>query len=293
VLLRMRQLGTLGNEPASLAAFNHAILYVPKYQMFLDGTADFHGAREVPGADRDANALIVEPGGKSEFLTTPEAKPEDNATREQMEIALKADGSARLVGQSTVGGEGAAEYRREFQAVATRKSTFEQRWGRSFPGVSAVKVEFGDLTQLERDVTVNYELQIPRYSEVLATGIRFFPFGNPRTFTETYAPLEERQFDLVLPSPGMIHSVYKYSFPNGFAPTGVPTDVSEVTPFGRYTLSHRVDNGTLYFELEVALTVSRVSVKDYPAFRAFVGRMDQAFSRKVVATGSTGPTAAR
>jgi hypothetical protein len=152
------------------------------------------------------------------------------------------------------------------------------------------------LTQLERDVTVNYELQIPRYSEVLATGIRFFPFGNPRTFTETYAPLAERQFDLVLPSPGMIHSVYKYSFPNGFTPTGVPTDVSEVTPFGRYTLSHRVQDGTLYFELEVALTVSRVSVKDYPAFRAFVGRMDQAFSRKVVATGPTGlsgPTAGR
>ncbi len=43
VLLRMRTLGSLVEEPASLAAFNHAIVYIPKYEMFLDGTAEFHG----------------------------------------------------------------------------------------------------------------------------------------------------------------------------------------------------------------------------------------------------------
>jgi tetratricopeptide (TPR) repeat protein/transglutaminase-like putative cysteine protease len=280
VLLRMRQLGALGEEPASLAAFNHAILYVPKYQLYLDGTAEFHGARELPSVDRDANALIVEPGGDSRFVTTPEASPDDNKTQETLDVALKADGSARIVAKSTVTGEAASEYRREFQAAATRKSSFEQRWGHSFPGLSVEKLNFNDLTRLEQDVTVAYELQVPRFAEVLPASLHFFPYGTGRSFAQTYAPLVERKFDLVLPGPGVLRSVYRYALPAGFTPGELPADVTEQTAFGRYTLSHRVEGNTLVFESDVAISATRITVKDYPAFRAFVSRLDQAFSRK-------------
>ena len=74
VLLRMRNLGALGEEPASLAAFNHAIVVRAPLDLFLDGTAEFHGAHELPSADRVANVLVVEPDGGSRFLITPEAK---------------------------------------------------------------------------------------------------------------------------------------------------------------------------------------------------------------------------
>src|SRR5467141_3297787 len=43
VLLRTKRLGGIGTAPGSLAVLNHAILYVPKYQLYLDGTAEFHG----------------------------------------------------------------------------------------------------------------------------------------------------------------------------------------------------------------------------------------------------------
>ncbi len=48
VLLRMKRLGNLPEEPASLAIFNHAILYLPQYDLFLDGTAEFHGSKSCP-----------------------------------------------------------------------------------------------------------------------------------------------------------------------------------------------------------------------------------------------------
>ncbi|HEY1333364.1 MAG TPA: DUF3857 domain-containing protein, partial [Myxococcaceae bacterium] len=54
VLLRMRQLGSVPPEPASLAVFNHAIIYVPALDWYLDGTAEFHGATELPISDRRA-----------------------------------------------------------------------------------------------------------------------------------------------------------------------------------------------------------------------------------------------
>jgi tetratricopeptide (TPR) repeat protein len=69
VLLRMRRLGRVGQEPASLAVFNHAIAYVPKHDLYLDGTAEDHGSRELPGEDRGASVLIVEPEGKSRSTT--------------------------------------------------------------------------------------------------------------------------------------------------------------------------------------------------------------------------------
>ena len=62
VLARTRHGGDLDPEPASLAPFDHAIVYVPRYDLFLDGTAEFSGADELPAQDQDIPVLIVSEG---------------------------------------------------------------------------------------------------------------------------------------------------------------------------------------------------------------------------------------
>ena len=62
VLARTRRGGDLDAEPASLAPFDHAIAYVPKYDLFLDGTAEFSGADELPAQDQDIPVLVVRGG---------------------------------------------------------------------------------------------------------------------------------------------------------------------------------------------------------------------------------------
>ena len=62
VLARTRRGGDLDPEPASLAPFDHAIVYVPRYDLFLDGTAEFSGADELPAQDQDIPVLIVSRG---------------------------------------------------------------------------------------------------------------------------------------------------------------------------------------------------------------------------------------
>src|SRR5260370_16482368 len=74
----MKRLGGIEDVPASLAVFNHAILYVPKYKLFLDGTAEFHGSAELPADDRGAEVLVIEPDRPSHFFRTPQARPGDN-----------------------------------------------------------------------------------------------------------------------------------------------------------------------------------------------------------------------
>jgi hypothetical protein len=98
VLLRMRSLGAIPSEPASLAVFNHAILYVPSLDWYLDGTAEFHGATELPAADRQASILVVEPNGPSRFTTTPPAAADGNVTDVRLELSLPASRHGRRQG---------------------------------------------------------------------------------------------------------------------------------------------------------------------------------------------------
>ena len=293
VLLRMRNLGEIGQEPASLAAFNHAIVYVPRFELYLDGTAEFHGARELPSSDRVANVLIVEPGGKATFLTTPEATPDDNATRLDMSLALKPDGGADVTGATTVGGQMAPEYRRAYRAVSSRKSTFERSWAQSFPGLTVHEVKLNDTTRLDDDVQVDFRMGIPRFAEALPGQLRFLPFGTGRSYTQSYASLAERRFDLVMTSPWVNRFAFRYTLPQGYSVAELPANQQEETPFGRVRLTYRQEGNQLICEGEVALTSARVKADDYAAFRAFLSRVDQGFARKVTLRGPPSPTAGR
>src|SRR5436305_4828089 len=108
-LLRMKRLGGIDDVPASLAVFNHAILYVPKYKLFLDGTAEFHGSTELPADDRGAEVLVVEPDGASQFFRTPEAQPQDNSDQVRIAAKLARDGSAQIKVQGSARGAWTAE----------------------------------------------------------------------------------------------------------------------------------------------------------------------------------------
>jgi tetratricopeptide (TPR) repeat protein len=291
VLLRMRNLGSIGDEPASLAAFNHAIAYVPKFDLYLDGTAEFHGSRELPSADRLANVLIIDPKGTSTFGTIPEAQADQNATGTFLEITLLKDGSAGVLGKSIVTGQSAPEYRRSYQAGATRKAIFEQGWAQAFPGLTVQQVSLTDPGKLDEDVTMSYRMDVPRYAEVLPRSLRFYPLGSGRTFTESYAPLSERHYDLLLSGPWVNRYEFVYALPAGFTVPELPADLKEETPFGRVRMWHRIENGRLVCRAEVALTQTRIKTNEYSSFRAFLQRLDQAFARKLVASSTLGQTA--
>ncbi|NNC17848.1 DUF3857 domain-containing protein [Corallococcus exiguus] len=294
VLLRMRNLGALDAEPASLAAFNHAIAYVPKFDLYLDGTAEFHGAKELPSADRVANVLVVDPNGTSNFLTTPEAKAEDNKTTLAMDVALRPDGGADVKGQSSVSGQSAPDYRRAYRPESTRKSTFERAWAQSFPGLTVREVKLSDTTRLDDDVTLDFNMGIPRYAEVLPGGsLRFLPFGTGRTYQQAYASLAERRFDLVMSSPWVNTFKLRYTLPGGYTVAEMPQAVEETTQFGRVKLSYRVENGALIADGEVALSVARIKADEYPQFREFLGRVDRAFGRRILLQGPGQKTASR
>jgi tetratricopeptide (TPR) repeat protein/transglutaminase-like putative cysteine protease len=281
VLLRMRRQGKIDPWPASLAIFDHAILYVPKYDLWLDGTAELHGSRELPAEDRGAQVLVVEPSGGSVLRQIPEAKAESNLTRTEYEVILAASGAATLKGKTVVAGQSAPEYRHTYQAPATRRQSFEQGWSRSFPGLSVKELSFSELSEIEKDVELAYEMELPRFAQEDEGALHFAPFGQSTNYVESYAALSARKLPLVLSRPWVNRFAYRYRLPAGFAARDLPGDVQVKSPFGAVALRYRVHGGALVAEGEVALAASRVAPVDYSAFRVFLGQIDQALGRKI------------
>ncbi len=292
VLLRMRHLGTLSPEVASLAAFNHAIVYVPKLDLFLDGTAEFHGSRELPSADRVANVLVVEPDAPSRFLTTPEGKAEDNNTALTMEVTLKPDGSASATGSMVARGQGAPELRRTYETPGTRQTTFEQQWAQSYPGLKATEVVVSDTKALEQPLRIKFGISTPRYAEAGGGLLRFFPFGAGRTFTQALAPLSERETDLVFSGVWSNDLEMTYALPPNWTVAELPPEVLEESPFGSLRIAVARDGAKVRVTGKLVMSAARIAAKDYGAFRSWLLRVDQAFSRKLVAQQG-GATASR
>jgi hypothetical protein len=126
-------------------------------------------------------------------------------------------------------------------------------------------------------------LNVPRYAESLPAQLRFHPFGRGRAYTQAYAPLSDRKFDLVMTGPWVNTLTFKYDLPPGYAVKDMPAEVKDETKFGRLRITYKVENGKLVCDGEIAFTEARIAVADYPAFREWLGRVDQHFSRRLVA----------
>ncbi|HEX9242851.1 MAG TPA: DUF3857 domain-containing protein [Anaeromyxobacter sp.] len=281
VLLRMRRLGTVPAAPASLAVFNHAILYVPDLDLFLDGTASWTGSRELPGEDHGAVALIVNPDGPPRFLVTPEARPDENRTESRFDVTLAADGRATIRGASRIAGAQASEYRHAYLSAHDRRSQLEKAFNRTFPGLRVESVTASDLSRLEEDVRMEFTLDVPRYAERDGAALRFTPFGAAAGYLETHASLSSRRHPLLLGSPMTNRFEYRVALPPGFGIAELPEDAGGEVPEAAYEVRYRRDGGVLVVTGQVTFKASRVEPERYAAFRALAARLDAAFSRQV------------
>ena len=61
-------------------------------------------------------------------------------------MTLRPDGSAEVKGETGCSGQRAPEYRRSLPVGRHPRTTFEQGWAQSFPGLSVNKVSISDPT---------------------------------------------------------------------------------------------------------------------------------------------------
>jgi hypothetical protein len=301
VLLRTRRGGRLATLPASLAIFDHAIVFIPKLNLYLDGTAEFSGMDELPGQDQGVMVLRVGPRG-SHLDQTPVLPAARNRAERRWEVALNADGSADVREKLTLTGQAAPEWREHYQTKGERSDRYGKALSARNPGAQLLSVDMPGIEDRNRPVTVLSHATIPGLAEQTADKALRLTLGTHEVdLARTYARLSQRKSPLVLGYPWQHDEQIVYQFPPRFEVTHLPASRRIDSPFGHFDLQVR-QHGATAKDVEKDATESttvvvtgdldverdRVSAAEYPAFRRFLAEVDSAMAERITAVPRQG-----
>jgi tetratricopeptide (TPR) repeat protein len=286
VILRTQLRGDFRSNVPSLAAFDHAIVYVPSLNLYLDGTAEYTGSTELPDMDSGALALLVNKGD-AKLTRVPERDAKKNLLTRTVTAVVSATGDAKLdLGFETLGSE-ASDWRRRYHAQATRRARINADLGREFPGfeiqAGAAGVVANDLQNLE--LAPKIEVRGTARGFARREGDTLSMAVTPGTrLTPTYASLSRRTQDVRIPSFSSVDDTFIIKLPAGAKVKSAPPSVSGTSPFGSFEVKSEVQAGQVVVKSRLEVSATRVPPGQYAAFKAFCADVDRALGARLVVT---------
>lgn len=280
VLIRTRDRGRIEAHPPSLAVFNHAIVYLPEQDLYLDGTAEFSGLHELPDGDRGASALIVRDADGGSFVTTPESSPELNRETRIMRLQVSRQGAMRGTVSGTVRGSAAAPWRRHFQASERWHDGLRDHLAQGFPGIELEKVRFSNTEDLTRPVQFEARLEIPKAARATAKGRRFRVLARDSALLRNLAAPTERKHPLLWATPSVREEHFEYTLAKGSAFSQVPTNRVIESPHGRFELRVETEGRKASVEMTWLRKTRQIAVPEYEELRSFLREIDNALRQE-------------
>ena len=267
VVIKTNDAGTL-TTAIPVPDGNHAIVlaYPNGKPRFIDPTAENYRYPYFRADDHGVKAVVHM---KREILETPVPPAEDNVRVSRQELALDAEGGARLVEHNAYTGSYEAGVRGYWRSVPPemRSMIMQQSLQARSPGSRITNLEIHDLDDLDKQLTMTLEYDVP----ALATRMQdLFIFSLPnfkQQFPET--ALDKRVYDLVAMTTEMFDTEVTMSVPEGLSPTGLPEPLKISSPYlyfdGSITAS---DDGRTVIAKQVMKHLTRVvPVADYQSYR--------------------------
>ena len=143
-------------------------------------------------------------------------------------------------------------------------------------------VDVSDPHDIERPFTARFQANAPAFATLSAGALRFSPFGQQRSYVESYAQLSRRALPQRLPAPQRLTVSAEVELPRGWS-ASLPEDASENATQGSWSVKYARGDGKVTASLTLELKGGTVAPQDYAAFRSFLGRLDRVLLRKVEA----------
>ena len=280
VIVRTGLRGDFEDYPASLAPFDHAIAYVPSLDLYLDGTAEYTGSTELPAMDRGALALQVNEG-KPKLVHLPNPPASASVASRHLEVTLSAGGAAQIDWRTTVTGVSAPGWRVRYHAESLRKQRLQEDLATDLPGIDVSSVEANDLDDVEIAPALHAKGKVASFGR-RDQDMLSVPIGPREHMVRDYATLSARKLDLRLPVNATTETEYVIKLPPGAKVAALPSGSQSTSPFGSHSIS--IDNvpGGIRVTTRVVLSKPRISVAEYPAFRAWCEGVDRALAQRLV-----------
>ncbi len=284
VIVRTQLRGDFHSKVASFAPFDHAIVYVPSLDLYLDGTAEYTGSTELPKMDRGALALQVNQGN-AQLVHLPKADPAKNVIERDATAVLSQNGDARLDLSYVTRGTSAAEWRRRYHADATRRERINNDLGREFPGFTIQAGKQGivtsDLQDLEKPVKLGVRGKAQGFARKEGDQLSMAVTTKFR-LTPTYASLSRRKLDVRILAFPTRDDTFVVKLPPGAKVVSAPPAASGDTRFGSYSVKVEQKNGQVTVKSRVAIKVNRVTPAEYAAWKKFCAEVDRALTPRLV-----------
>lgn len=277
-LVRTWKMGGVADAAATIAAFDHAILYVPELELWVDTTAPNLTVGELPASDQGALALVVAPG-QDRLRHIPVLAADANTVTRDIQLTPHGGEQWEMTGTIVATGAKAEDWRSEIYAENTAALV---RWVRGYfprsrllatsaePGPGAVRLHFRALIP-RRDFSGDLTLFPARYANLLASEReRREPKRLPVRWQVT-----DRWTLPVAACPG--HAAAASAGAGGAADP-------LTSPFGALAVARSCDAGTMTTTVRVTQAATEIEPDQYPSFRAFWRAVD---ARLAPASGAT------
>ena len=279
-LVRTQKLGAIASDSAVLSAFNHAIVYIPEKEMWIDATADYAAINELPVEDQGAMALTVSLDGRSQLRRVPESKPEDNATRRTIVADVHQDGTLSFRANQRTLGEEAPSLRRELESPDRQRDSVQRGLAEMLPAVQVNEVQVSRGERERVDIDFGGEVNSYRGKKQLSVNSTWYA----RRYVRTLAPLLSRTQDLVITAPWRTEEEVRMNLPAGARVSTLPPEFVRNTQFGTASIGYEVRDRVLIMRSAVEISKGRVAPEQYAAFRQFCTELDNAFREQVSIT---------
>lgn len=274
-LVRTRPHGRLVNPLPSFAFFDHAIVYVPQWDLYFDPTSPYHGWGDLPVLDQGAQGLVVTRDTPS-LAQLPIGDSKRNDLRGTYIVTLGSDGSAHLAGDAVFRGTLAADYRARLTDESSREERLETLLNGRYPGLELVSNEMKGLEASASSLHLLFKARVSSLAAPAGQGLEVRRPAGLDGFSSRWAGLARRATALRLPSPALHELRFRYVLPPGWSAAKLPPEAIEEGAFGSYSVRWGQEAGAVSVENRFELTAHTVPVADYERFRAFLERYDAA-----------------
>jgi transglutaminase-like putative cysteine protease len=278
-LVRTRKLGDVSDRATTLAVFNHALAYIPKYEMWLDGTAEFAGSRELPLDDQGAMALTVNVNGSAALRRVPVTLPMQNYTHRLVQAKVQQDGKIVFNGSAYTRGEDAPGLRREYEVAERQKDTLRGNLAQVYPSVKVETVHVDGAHDIERDINVNFSGSLDTFAGQRTLSL--VPSWLPHKYVNSLASLESRTQELQLPAPWTTEEELHFVVPDGARFDKLPENLRYDTAFGTAVIRYERRGRELTIATSVQFRKLRIDPSEYNAFRDFCSQIEKAFHHEI------------
>ncbi|MFO0610983.1 MAG: DUF3857 domain-containing protein [Polyangiaceae bacterium] len=285
VIVRTGMRGDLPKDaPANMAAFDHAIAYVPSLDLYLDGTADGAGSEELPTMDRRSVALQINQG-KPALVRLPDPGPEASPHTRKLDATVGSDGSADFTMDMTVSGADAVSWRMRYHPEGSRRDRatrdFTSIFGPFELGKGANALVVGGTDDVEKPVAISLKGKASTFARVEGAKLSV-PIGPQLNLTSSLAALSSRTLPVVIGAQKVTTEERVIHIPSGMKVETTPTAQKVETPFGKVVVAVESAPGKVTITTTVTLSQARIEPSDYAAFRAFCESGDAAMGQRLV-----------